>query len=287
MKDNCILIVAHKLTDSFAFTLEKLNGDFDIYIHLDKKCKQDIELFMRNVQCSASNIYFINRKKVFWGGFSQVEVTYDLLKEAFKKNTYKHFIFISGEDFPSKSNEYINKFLLINDCSFLEYKELPSEDWGFKGGIDRVNRYWLTDFINRKYTRYVGRVLYTFQKLFFIERNKLDLKLYGGCNWFTLDFESVNYIIEFLGKNNNFIKRFKYTRATDEIFFHTILLNNNKGLKIKNNSLRYIDWKSGPEYPKVLTNDDINKVIKSETIFCRKVNNIDLANLLDNHRNIQ
>ena len=36
-------------------------------------------------------------------------------------------------------------------------------------------------------------------------------------------------------------------------------------------ALRYIDWQSGPDYPKVLNDQDVNKMKNSPSFFDRKV----------------
>jgi len=284
MKNNCILITAHKLNDLLAFTLNRLKNDFDIYIHIDKKSNVDINQFIINNNFVNDSITFIDRKKVYWGGFSQIDVTIDLLEEAYSKNkNYKYFIFISGEDFPSKSNKDILEFLDNATGSFIEYKKLPSKNWDFNGGLDRLNRYWLTNFRNRKITKLLGRVFYYPQKFLGIKRSEIKSinEIYGGCNWFNLDNKAVEYILQFLKENKSFKNRFFYTRACDEIFFQTILLNNNINLKINNSSLRYIDWKSGPDFPKKLEREDIDNILRSNSLFSRKITDLDLMKLID------
>ncbi len=37
-------------------------------------------------------------------------------------------------------------------------------------------------------------------------------------------------------------------------------------------SLRYIDWETGPEFPKLLDNSDFKKLMNSNALFARKIN---------------
>lgn len=284
MSDYCILITAHRLDNAFAHTLKRLQPDFDIFIHLDKKSNYDIEFFKKEFSIVSNNIHFITRKKVYWGGFSQIDVTIDLLKKAFETSQYKYFLFISGEDYPSKSNEDIRSFLDKSTESYVEFNILPSLNWGFEGGLGRVNKFWLTNFRNRKVTKLVGRLLFYLQKLLCINRSKIEgiSNFYGGANWFNLNNSAVTYILDFLEENKKYRNRFLYTRACDEIFFQTILLNNSVGLKLNNRSLRYIDWTSGPTFPKILNIDDIDLLINSDTLFCRKIIDINYMEKIDN-----
>ncbi|MDR2097810.1 MAG: hypothetical protein LBP37_04745 [Spirochaetaceae bacterium] len=65
------------------------------------------------------------------------------------------------------------------------------------------------------------------------------------------------------------MKRYKWTSCSDEIFFQTIL-NKIEGITIVNDSLRYVDWETGPEYPRILRTHDYEKVIESGKLFARK-----------------
>ena len=40
--------------------------------------------------------------------------------------------------------------------------------------------------------------------------------------------------------------------------------------KVINDDIRYIDWTTGPEYPRTLTLDDFTKVRESNALFARK-----------------
>ena len=76
-------------------------------------------------------------------------------------------------------------------------------------------------------------------------------------------------IFEYLEKDKSYIPRYKWTRCADEIFYQTIIAKI-EGLNIENNYLRYVDWQSGPEYPKILRNEDYEKIILANALFARK-----------------
>lgn len=57
-------------------------------------------------------------------------------------------------------------------------------------------------------------------------------------------------------------------------------MNSNLRDQIVNSSLRYVDW-SCEIRPKVLLKEDFNKIVDSETIFCRKVDSVISKELLD------
>ena len=97
MKKHAYLIMAH---DNF-YILEKLIQliDYDlndIYIHIDKKAKNFNFNYFRNL-VNKSNIYFVKRFNVRWGGYSIVEAELELLNKAIK-GEYEYYHIISGVD---------------------------------------------------------------------------------------------------------------------------------------------------------------------------------------------
>ncbi|HGV3901192.1 TPA: beta-1,6-N-acetylglucosaminyltransferase, partial [Klebsiella pneumoniae] len=61
----------------------------------------------------------------------------------------------------------------------------------------------------------------------------------------------------------------------DEVIFHTAIKHLGRedifhDENYINDALRYIDWVSGPEYPKILNEEDVDKIKKSNCIFARK-----------------
>lgn len=96
--------------------------------------------------------------------------------------------------------------------------------------------------------------------------------LYGGSQWWSITREAVAYIFNYLEANPSYITFYYNTFVPDESFFQTILLNSDFfRKKIINNNLRYIDWVNGPTYPRILAKEDLKKIIESDCIFARKI----------------
>ena len=129
MKKHAYLIMAH---DNF-YILEKLIQliDYDlndIYIHIDKKAKNFNFNYFRNL-VNKSNIYFVKRFNVRWGGYSIVEAELELLNKAIK-GEYEYYHIISGVDLPLKSQEYIHKFFNANrGKEFINIEKIESTSW--------------------------------------------------------------------------------------------------------------------------------------------------------------
>ncbi len=279
------LIMVHKSPPQLERLIRALEDETTFFIiHVDKKV--DIHPFLQ-IKCNnTKNLFFLsNREKVSWGGFSQVKATLNLIDYIFSNSIKIDFAsLISGQDFPIINKNEIKNFLQQNNqTNFLSHTSLPYEKWGRDGGFDRFNYYWLLDQIGPK----SARLLYFLQKLLRIKRKAITFpQIYGGSNWWTLNSHCLEYIYNNKKNEPKFHKRFAYTFCTDEIYFHTLLLNSPLKHTILNQNMRYVDW-DGPPYPRLLKETDYTKVIQSGMHFARKVEeNGEIIELLEKHHSL-
>lgn len=200
-----IAIQCHCNPSQINRVIEFFNKDyFDIYIHVDEK-SSIIEKLGNNV-----NVYIIqDRINVKWGQFSQVEATLSLFKEIKKsRNEYNYIHLISGQDLPIKSLQEFIAFFDQNNTQYLEQTQLPN-GWP-SGGLDRVKVYypqWMIQRPNKKIHRLI-RVIYRelVLKTKLFER-KFDLipHFYGGSSWFSITGECLQYIMNYLEDNPQYI----------------------------------------------------------------------------------
>ncbi len=78
-----------------------------IFLHIDKKSILDPSIIYNPKK---SYIDFIERRKVAWGGYSQIEVEVNLLETAINYKKFDYYHLISGADLPIKSQDYIHTF---------------------------------------------------------------------------------------------------------------------------------------------------------------------------------
>lgn len=280
-----ILILAHDNENQLLKLVNRLKSDFDIFIHIDKKCKLMIP--------SDKNVYVFKKYKVYWGSFNQIQATLLLLKEAYK-NLYERYILISGKDIPIVSNEKIIDFFTNNNCEYLEYEKLPRSCWVGNGGFERLEYYFEnmrqnTSCVHDKFlslfsSRMFRLIRNTSRKLGY--KRPIKVPLYGGANWMNLTHHCLNYIFDYLTNNRDYIARYRYTRCADEIFFQSIICNSTFIKSTVNDSLRYIDWTSCSGSPKTLKIEDYDKIINSNKLFARKFDeNIDNHIIKNIYRN--
>lgn len=270
-------ILCHRVTEPLLHTVSYLSKFEEniILIHVDKKT--DISLFGA---IKSSNVILLeDRVKVYWGHISQIDATLKLLCQA-NKFEYDYFFLLSGDDIPLKTNDEINQILnQFDDYDFIDCNDdtniIPE---------DRV-RFNYPNFFYTKEKKLLIKIkklfVYNTRKIFF-RNKKFDNclypipKMYKGAQWFTFKKSTVEFILNYIATNAWFYELFEHSICADEVFFHTVFKINQE-LKIFRNSrylnseLRYIDWKSGPEYPKMLNVSDMVAMKSSNCLFARKL----------------
>ena len=266
------LIAAHNQMGLLVELLKKLDDeDNDIYLHIDTKC-EDVDFNILEKSLEKSNLYFITRRNVTWGDYSQIQLEIDFLKKAtLKKHDYYHYI--SGVDFPIKSSKEIDNF-------FKKYK--GKEFIHFDKSVDftmieyRIGRYHI-------FQKYLGRKrglldriekgLLAIQKIVGINRIKNQIcEFKKGANWFSITDELARYIVRC---EKQIRKMYSYSFCADEIFLQTIVYNSHfkDSLYYSENlgryfNMRLVDWKRGDPY--VYKKEDYDLLLKSECLFARK-----------------
>lgn len=271
-------IICHRITPSLQVLICELSKSPNsiILIHVDKK--SDINQFKKNIN-NENIIYISDRIDVQWGDFSQIEATLKLLNEA-KKYKFKYFSLLSGDDICVKSIFQIEGFLLKSNQEYIGHDK-------FTDPTPRLKYIYSYNFLFKKNSSksfteklLTKLIVISFYKGFFRNNFYQDLpKLYKGTNWFTLTYDCISYIHSYLDNNKNYINAFKKSFCGDEVFFHTIIYNSNFKEKVNLNydlsppmmALRYIDWKTGPDYPRTLDLSDFDKISSSNALFARKM----------------
>lgn len=269
-----ILITAYKNYHHLKDLVDFFDDRFNIYIHIDKKSsisKDDIERLSlrKGVQ------YISQHYKINWGGINHLKAILELAAKAIDNsdNTYCHLI--TGHDYPIASLDKFADFANTNQHNdFMEYFKLPYPAWP-EDGMDRLSRYNIYDLIDGR----MGlneRLIKGFSKLqkkigFKRSFNKDFPTLYGGSTYWSLKRESLKYVFQYMAEHPKFLKRFRYSFCSEEIFFQTILLNSPFKNHIINNNLRFIIWEErNGNFPANLDYNDYNNIQKSDALFARK-----------------
>ncbi|PJF37632.1 MAG: glycosyl transferase family 14, partial [Phototrophicales bacterium] len=100
-------------------------------IHVDKKVPNDYFTGAQRAFQSYENCTFIKRESVHWGGWGLTQAMLNGIHYIEDHDvTCDFLIYLSGQDYPLKSNEDIHNFFKNKqDKQFMEYFSLPSEGW--------------------------------------------------------------------------------------------------------------------------------------------------------------
>ncbi|MDT0688611.1 beta-1,6-N-acetylglucosaminyltransferase [Salegentibacter sp. F188] len=206
------------------------------YLHIDKKSPlpenlNDIE-----------NLFFIKRRKVWWGGWSHLDAILSLMKEA-SKSSFDYYVLLSGADYPIRPNSFLYKKLQEGG----EYINIIE---GFQSHKPekRIKYYYFDCFDRRDLYSYKTKLFLTLEnsmrKVFIKKKYPFD-KIYHGSTWWALSHFSVQYILKVIESNSLLIRFFKTSWCPEESLIPTILGNAPLNLKFKNN-LTYTDWNCYP-----------------------------------------
>lgn len=249
------------------------NGEFDFYIHLDKKV--DIETHREIL--NMPNVFFVDKRvDINWAGYTLVDAILNGLR--FIASTGKKYDFInliSGQDYPLKSAAYISDFLKQNiGKEFILFRDFEA-DW--TEAKRRVERYHLTDF------RFRGKTtLENFINVITPKRKfPLDIKLYGQETFWTLSQECAMYVTNYIDANPKLSRFLKLTWGSDEFIFQTIIMDSPYKSRVVNNHYRLINWPEVGARPNIFVAADFDRLMATDCIFGRKFDvNVD-ENILD------
>ena len=87
--------------------------------------------------------------------------------------------------------------------------------------------------------------------------------------------------ITFIDDNPDWLSRFRYTKSADEMLVQMALCNHLSPRKIVNSSLRFVDFTTGPEDPRILRIVDVQRSLSSHGLFARKVDRTVSADFID------
>lgn len=278
---HAVIVLAHQDMQQLMRLIDTLDQNYHFYVHLDKRINKKVCDRLFSVQ--SNRVYFFRWRHVRWGGLQIITTQLRLVRIALQNGNYDYIHLASGQDLPIKNSEYINHFFEMNNGSqFMEYHLIPVKKWE-NGTYDRFQYYRLNDWFdyNSKYGKKIIDFFTNIQiKIGFKRKipNQFPC-LYGGSNWMSLSKECWRYIISQNSRSRKFLRSLRFTFGSDEVYFHTVVMNSHFSSSVVNNNLRLIKWKNGAVL--TLTHHNIYEILISDAIFARKFNSYNSKKLLE------
>lgn len=262
-----ILVLAHKDLGQVKRLVTHLQGDFDVFVHLDRRSEihaSDFEGLTRTT--------VIKKVKATWGSLGIVRSTLELLELSSRGGNYDRYVLVSGQDVPLRANEHIIAFFASHsDVDFVDSNPFTPAD---ESRLTRISRF---HFFPRRssspaLTRWATNLSRHLDRLIAQGgmRRPMKYNFRWGSQWMDLRSGTVREVLEFLQSDPSFLKRFRFTFCPDEFFFQTAIEHCDARRTPRANPRRFIDWDSGPERPRVLRSEDLSRLADSDMLFARK-----------------
>lgn len=293
MKKHAYLIMAHGSYEQLGFLISLLDHDKnDIFLHIDKKSSfSELDQQKLQGQVEKSQLIFVPRVAVYWGGYSQVEAEMSLFKTAYQYGDYCFYHLLSGIDLPLHSQETIHSFFEQHlDKIFLTMMTLE----GDKENIDRLKYYHLFGRLTpRTFPGVFGKAFFKvyrhtevfLQKILGINRLKRDnLTPIKAANWGSFPQDIIKLVVSL---EKQIEQTFKYSFLADEVFIPYLLQEHNLLGRLYDSrlsydrkedfqgNLRYINWWDGNPYTWTSSGEDKSALLDAREkgyLFSRKFN---------------
>jgi hypothetical protein len=218
-------VLAHTQPELLGRLCRRL-APFRVIIHVDRNV--DLAPFRYSVADFADRITFVeNRVRIAWGGFSMVQATVNMYREALKcTDRAEHIVLLSGQCYPTRP---IKEFAVYLDES--EHRQhcravpLTHASHHFHHKVTR--RHYL-DLMTKQPVcdlpsngqRIIRRTLEIASRV--IPGNQLDQRILYGSQWTAFTAECIDEMLR-IADSAGWVALFRQSYAPDEMFFHTIL----------------------------------------------------------------
>lgn len=283
-----ILILAHKNPLQVKRLVRHLEPDFNVFVHVDRRSTIKEADFLEFAQTVV-----VKKYRTTWGSLEIVRATLELFSLAAGGCGHDRYVLISGLDVPLMTNQQISSFFDRNrGVDFLEMRAVGPTDesvllritsWHFFQKSMRSWTWLQKGPVSYLLTRLAAGVGRNVNRLVMSSgiRRPMNFAFFHGSQWMDLRDETVQNILQFVRQNSRFVNRFRFTHAPDEIFFQSALGNCGAPPLSVARPHRFIDWDRGPEHPRVLRLEDLERLKSSRMMFARKLDDSIDADVID------
>lgn len=243
-------------------------------VHVDKSSGpalgREISAFLEPYQ----DVELLEPQDALWGGYSLVDAELRGMTRLLEMdNRWTHYINLSGQDFPLKSQKYIREFFAANPGKqFIraldQRKERP----------DTLNR------VSHLFVEEPGKMIATGVARPYLSGDTP----YIGTQWKAVTRSFCAFVCQD-PKVERFKAFYRNSFIADEAFFQSVIMNNGDQGIIMNDDLRMIDWVPDGDIklrPRNFDENDFDQLRLSPALFARKFdaeNDTQILSLLERH----
>ena len=241
MKKILYMIMCHKNLNQVAGLAEKMiTPDSDVVIHIDVSVP-DIEVAaLIQKTKDIPGLYLTDKRiKGVLDERSLVDIVFIMLEYIKEKGLkYQYYALLSGQDYPIKPIETINREMIARypepliDCSPYERSNWIYDKFNQTPRLLRFNFYLSTHFSRknpiRKILRGFGIIMKELCALFRItvydRLSRIGVLPYGGSAWWILPDVALDWIYDEYKKGTELTSLLLSARTPEEIFFPTMIM---------------------------------------------------------------
>jgi hypothetical protein len=269
------LILVHRYPQQFKRLFRAIYDPRNHYlVHIDKRSGAAMLDEVRDFLAPYRNAEVLPAKKAQWGGYSLVDAELRGIERLLEMGkNWSHFINLSGQDFPLRTQTQIIAHLDANPGR--EFIRVLDQEKIRPDTMARIRKY---------YVEGTSRVHGTF-----IDRRFLANAIpYIGTQWMIVSRQFCEFV-----STDSEARRYKaFYRNTfipDEGFFQTVMMNTTAHAEIVNDDLRMIDWIPDGDIklrPRTYGAGDAAALIASRALFARKFDasvDSEILDILESH----
>lgn len=265
------LVIAYMDPEQLRRLSVRLSQTSDVYIHINASV--DIRPFvesLRTVEGEGRITFSTDRYRIVWGGYSILEATFSMLRQAFQNEDYDRVILLTGLDYPIRTNREIQEFFATHaDVEFVhadvvtgqQYEHLYYYDCRDSRLLHRM--FSILKCVLKRWGR-IGKkdyLIYEGQKYL----------LYGIAPKWALSGACARYLLDFHDKNRRFNRYFQLMHAPDDFYVATVLFHSRFRERIESQKdIFKIVWLPEDRGAKVLSEEDLEELLQGDGLYAKK-----------------
>ncbi|MBS0256075.1 MAG: glycosyl transferase [Proteobacteria bacterium] len=253
------LILVHRFPEQFERMFKAIYHPANHYlVHVDVNSGTDLATRIARFIARYPNVAMLRGQKALWGGYSLVEAELRGMAQLLEMDAgWSHFINLSGQDFPLKSQAYIRDYLTSHGGT--EFIRVLDQAKMRPDTMPRV-RHFCIEARGRLFRTRIARPFLRGARPYIGTQWKIVSRAF--CEFACHDPEATR-----------FKRFFRHTFIADESFFQTLMMNGAPHGAIMPDDLREIDWVAdGPIKlrPRTYGLADGPTLLSSANLFARK-----------------
>ena len=268
-------LLVHRYPEQFKRLFKAIYAPGNHYVvHIDKSSGADLAEQIAVFLAPYQHVEILEARDALWGGYSLVDAELRGMARLLEMDArWTHYINLSGQDFPLKSQDYIHQFFAANPGKqFIraldQRKERPDT-------LNRVSHLFVEE--NGKMTATGVARAYLAGDTPFI-----------GTQWKAVTRSFCEFVCHD-PQADRFKTFYRNSFIADEAFFQTVIMNSGDQGIVMNDDLRMIDWVPDGDIklrPRNFDETDLDQLQGSHDLFARKFDaeqDTEILTLLERH----